>query len=114
MTSKEFKITIDAEDTLVAARDVLNERLRQIMGERFKREEDDRYKNGELSAAAACYARSAYQHISGSEAVLHPPLLWPFGRPWWKPTTARRDLVKAAALILAEIERLDRAEQSST
>lgn len=30
-------------------------------------------------------------------------------RQRWKPTTSRRDLVKAAALILAEIERLDRA-----
>jgi hypothetical protein len=28
---------------------------------------------------------------------------------WWKPTNRRRDLVKAGALILAEIERLDRA-----
>ena len=28
---------------------------------------------------------------------------------WWKPTDCRRDLVKAGALILAEIERLDRA-----
>ena len=28
---------------------------------------------------------------------------------WFKPTTPRRDLVKAGALIIAEIERLDRA-----
>ena len=27
----------------------------------------------------------------------------------WQPTTSRRDLVKAGALVLAEIERLDRA-----
>ncbi|MEB3421767.1 hypothetical protein VK682_24660 [Salipiger manganoxidans] len=35
--------------------------------------------------------------------------LWPWDRKWWKPTTPRRDLVKAGALIVAEIERLDRA-----
>jgi hypothetical protein len=35
--------------------------------------------------------------------------IWPWDRKWWKPTDRRRDLVKAAALILAEIERLDRA-----
>jgi hypothetical protein len=34
---------------------------------------------------------------------------WPWDLKWWKPTTPRRDLVKAAALIVAEIERLDRA-----
>jgi hypothetical protein len=27
---------------------------------------------------------------------------------WWKPKDRRRDLVRAAALIIAEIERLDR------
>ncbi|MFN3321313.1 MAG: hypothetical protein ACK43M_21435, partial [Allorhizobium sp.] len=35
--------------------------------------------------------------------------LWPWGIEWWKPTDRRRDLVKAGALIIAEIERLDRA-----
>jgi hypothetical protein len=35
---------------------------------------------------------------------------WPGGWDWswFKPTTPRRDLVKAGALIVAEIERLDR------
>jgi hypothetical protein len=43
---------------------------------------------------------------------------WPptWGAEWWKPTGAhddlnarRRDLVKAGALVIAEIERIDRA-----
>lgn len=38
-----------------------------------------------------------------------PPRNWPWHRVWWKPSTRRRNLVKAGALILAEIERLDRA-----
>jgi hypothetical protein len=33
---------------------------------------------------------------------------WPWAPELWKPANARRDLVKAGALILAEIERLDR------
>ena len=37
------------------------------------------------------------------------PVGWPWHRQWWKPKNARRDLVRAAALIVAEIERLDRA-----
>ncbi|HHG5326055.1 TPA: hypothetical protein ACPWPG_001447 [Pseudomonas aeruginosa] len=36
-------------------------------------------------------------------------LAWPWDEQWWKPSTARRDMVKACALALAEIERLDRA-----
>ena len=35
--------------------------------------------------------------------------LWPWAASWWKPKNRRRDLVRAAALIVAEIERIDRA-----
>ena len=35
--------------------------------------------------------------------------LWPWDAEWFKPSSSRRDLVKAAALLLAEIERDDRA-----
>lgn len=35
------------------------------------------------------------------------PLTWPFSDLDWKPTDVRRNLVKAAALLLAEIERID-------
>ena len=34
--------------------------------------------------------------------------LWPWAAEWWKPKDCRRNLVRAGALILAEIERLDR------
>jgi hypothetical protein len=42
--------------------------------------------------------------------------IWPssWGAHWLKDTAPRRDLVKAGALILAEIERLDRAEARQT
>ncbi|TIM14496.1 MAG: hypothetical protein E5Y67_12520 [Mesorhizobium sp.] len=36
------------------------------------------------------------------------PTRWPWDASWWKPTARRRDLVKAGALIAAEIERIDR------
>jgi hypothetical protein len=35
--------------------------------------------------------------------------VWPWSREWWQPKDRRRDLVRAGALIVAEIERLDRA-----
>jgi hypothetical protein len=88
--------------TLPAWADVLAERRRQVEVEGFKPEDDDAYQAGDLAHAAACYALS----YRGSPA---PQRFWPWAMSWWKPTTRRRDLVKAAALILAEIERLDRA-----
>ncbi|HFX1570606.1 TPA: hypothetical protein ACID4M_005627, partial [Pseudomonas aeruginosa] len=37
------------------------------------------------------------------------PAIWPFSAKWWKPRDARANYMRAGALILAEIERLDRA-----
>lgn len=73
-----------------------------------------RARNGDLAAAAACYALSA-AGLSGYcfpwlRGRLGCPDLWPWERAAWKPKDARRDLVRAGALILAEIERLDRAQ----
>lgn len=38
---------------------------------------------------------------------------WPWPSKWWKPKSQRRDLVRAGALILAEIERLDRQQPNT-
>ena len=38
-----------------------------------------------------------------------PPKEWPWDAAWWKPATRQRNLVKATALIVAEIERNKRA-----
>lgn len=86
-----------------AIKDVLAERRRQVVAEGWTPRFDDERNGGELACAAACYAFNA--------AYPGSPLLrtfWPWSQSWWKPTTPRRDLVKAGALILAEIERLDR------
>ena len=98
-----------------AAADVLAERDRQISAEGWTPEHDDEHDRGELSRASACYVmQSALDTIATpglADATRHMVReLWPFARGWWKSSGSRRDLVKAAALILAEIERLDRAE----
>lgn len=81
-----------------AADDVLAERHRQIVSEGWTPDHDDGYKFGELAAAASCYAIGELRLGN-----------WPFELDWWKPSDdRRRDLVKAAALLLAEIERIDR------
>ena len=90
----------------LAILDAATERLRQQAVEGWTLEHDDAYFPGTLAQAGACYAMNAGAAFFANR----PPSGWPFDRSWWKPTTPRRDLVKAAALILAEIERLDRAE----
>lgn len=93
-----------------AARDVLAERRRQIEAEGWTPEHDDAYAEGDLAQAAGCY--SLYAHCS--ENLDGSPADWPWPDEWWKPAGPRRNLVKAGALILAEIERLDRAARAAS
>lgn len=105
-----------------AAQDVLAERQRQIGTEGWHTDHDDQHEKGEMALAAACYAAhtATWQFIgygldpkgglfrvyqSAQEFVGR---MWPWGKAWWKPKDDRRNLVRAAALLLAEIERLDR------
>ena len=91
-----------------AARDIVAERVRQVVKEGWLPSHDDQHTFGELAAAAACYITNVCEG-GDPEGEGRPPFGWPWSRAWWKPTNPRRDLVKAGALILAEIERLDRA-----
>ena len=88
-----------------AASDVLAERRRQVEGEGWTPEHDDRQQYSALATAAACYIRQGrYCYPEPGK----PGPDWPWAPEWWKPSSYRRNLVKAGALILAEIERLDR------
>ncbi len=89
----------------VTTNDVLkmikDERDRQQTVERFSTEHDQSHTRGELARAAAVYAvpEEFRKHV--------PRSLFPW-TTWWKPTPDDRirELVKAGALICAEIERL--------
>lgn len=88
------------------------ERQRQIEAEGWTPEHDDQWSNGALARAARCYIAHADNYAGASEVgyrLSEPPSYWPWERQWWKPKDRRRDLVRAAALIVAEIERIDRA-----
>jgi len=87
-----------------AALDVLKERRRQVEDEDWTMDQDDAHENGELAEAAMCYADPA------AHCQLGIPQQWPWVGEWWKPRDRRRNLVRAGALIIAEIERVDRAE----
>lgn len=89
-----------------AADDVLAERARQMSVEGWTAEHDDTHDAGEMACAAACYAINSAAPLVGSIATAR---YWPWDMRWWKPKDRRADLVRAGALILAEIERLDRA-----
>lgn len=107
---------VDPENTLSrAATDVLAERQRQVKEEGWDAAHDDEHDSGELALAAACYAAPARIFVAeqlvgrGYEPYTRYADAWPWNDRWWKPKDRRRDLVRAAALLLAEIERLDRS-----
>lgn len=89
--------------------DVIKERQRQVVAEGRTREHDDLYVAGQLVSAAVTYALcAAFDHPDAIKK--HFGRYWPWDRIHFKPKDKRRNLVRAAALLIAEIERLDRAE----
>lgn len=97
-----------------AAQDILAERSRQISAEGYTPGHDDEHDGGELAAAASAYVFAAADRLhpmsqgDGGFTASEPPMMMP--QEWsFKPDDPRRMLVKAGALIIAEIERLDRA-----
>lgn len=112
--------------TTQAAIDVLLERRRQVEAEGFGLGHDDEHDDRELARAAECYVghyctwSMGFDSTAGVvrypelEAAIEAPHGWPWDPLSWKPKTPRRDLVRACALLLAEIERLDRLESQRT
>ena len=94
---------LESRTVTVAASDVLAERHRQISAEGWSPEHDDEHVEGQIADAAACYA------LFATDQRRPVPAHWPWSDDWWKQRGQRRDLVRAGALIIAEIERIDRA-----
>lgn len=94
-----------------ATDDVVAERRRQIEAEGWTPEHDDEHDSGELADVAACYALGVYSDRADAGVPGDIPPYWPqsWDESWWRPKDRRRNLVRAAALLIAEIERLDRA-----
>lgn len=89
--------------------EIAAERKRQIESE--GEAHDDNEGAGTLCLAGACYAMHSALQLSPGDAARDDaaPTPWPWEDEWWKPEDPRRNLVRAAALIVAEIERIDRA-----
>lgn len=108
-----------------AVNDVLVERVRQLSEEGYDAAHDDQHDDGALAMAAACYAAPHRLYVKTDYADGCS-----FSDPWprdWRGDKRPHEgnmvrsngahgephrrslLVKAAALILAELERIDRA-----
>lgn len=93
-------------ETIDAAEAILLERKRQIDVEGFTPDYDEAaayHQAGRRPATPLALAAAAYA-LGGAD-----PCLWPFGAGSFKPRGHRENMVRAGALILAEIERIDRA-----
>lgn len=89
-----------------AVRVLAGERMRQVAKEGWTPAHDDTHTDGELAMAASAYAHhSACQ----SDACLDLASAWPWEEDFLKPGAPIEDVVKAGALILAELERRIRA-----
>lgn len=87
------------------------ERTRKIEKERWSLARDvaEHYAVG-LAQAASCYAMPPHvrRYTEKRSTGRSIPIFWPWDACWWKPTPEDRvrELVKAGALITAEIDRL--------
>lgn len=90
------------------------ERQRQIEDEKFSAKPDDKYTDYELAKAAESYlvaVTSPDEWAAEHGKKPGPTHDWPWAEKWWKPSKDPiRNLVKAGALIAAEIDRLQRAQ----
>lgn len=94
---------------------ISEERARQIEAEGRSKELDTQYHEAELAKAASCYLDHAIRKRNLDTRFPGPtkeycqsevPYSWPWGSEHWKPKNQVRDLVRAGALIAAEIDRL--------
>lgn len=105
-----------------AAVKIVAERERQVTAEGYSPDHDASHPAGELAVAGAFYALGVAR---GDGPLVDPGVLhhdpegpdldrafwrWPWEGQWWKPKTPERDLIRAGALIAAELDRLRRHE----
>jgi hypothetical protein len=100
---------------------IRTERMRQVSDEGMTAEHDDSQDGFELTRAASCYAEATRMIGLGSTVKIAAQINyagtgWPWDWEYWKVSPdVVRNLVKAGALIAAEIDRVLRArEQSAT
>uniref|UniRef100_I2Q2Q6 Uncharacterized protein n=1 Tax=Desulfovibrio sp. U5L TaxID=596152 RepID=I2Q2Q6_9BACT len=103
--------------TMTLLAEVLDERMRQI-AKGYTLEHDDAHQRGELSQGAAALV---FRALARHEAELDMPVplgfpaiddIWPFGDAGTPDKPVRACLLAAIAMLLAEVERLDRLREA--
>lgn len=100
---------------------ISDERRRQVEVEGWSSERDVKvHKDGGLALASMCYIMDYYGHLDStafrSFCCEFARESWPWYFKYWKPTTPNnsiKPLVKAGALIAAEIDRLQRMKDNA-
>lgn len=97
------------------------ERKRQVSKEGWTAKHDDEHRRMEIMRAAAAYLLNTWEKsglqfgaIERHVVAAAINVLWPWEKDFWKPSDKPiRNLVKAGALIAAEIDRLQRLARKS-
>lgn len=94
---------------------VFQERLRQMVQEGYSLEHDDGHTEGQMALLAAAYVLSSRsEHMTVPlNYTLEALEFYENWAAWFKPKDPIRDLVRAGALILAELERRLRMEEKA-
>ncbi len=87
---------------------IAKERTRQVEEEGWTAAHDNNHSNEELALASVCYA---LDYARGRRGVI--PEQWTWDEEYWKPTPDDyiKQLTKAGALIVAEIDRLHKFDE---
>lgn len=91
-----------------AIEEIYRERRRQVDSKGWTPEHDDGHDAGEIARAAAAYALPPATGLGDNWLNQYALDIWPFHPDGFRHKDRRRDLIRAGALIVAEIERLDR------
>ena len=110
------------QDVVSGAALIAEERRRQIEAEGWHEKHDDKHRRMEMARAAAAYVLNAWERTKMQEGATERyvlaaavNVLWPWESEWWKPAKDPvRTLVKAGALIAAEVDRLNRSKTGTT
>jgi len=102
-----------SEDMKTGIKLIAEERLRQVEVEGYTSTHDKEHVYGEIAKAAACYAvhhtdaRVFDPGTANDDLTISIESAWPWDDKQWKPSKDKiKNLVKAGALIAAEIDRL--------